>query len=152
MDRTPLIRPIAPEKDFGKGPDVLWLRGDAPAFVVEAKSRKKSENALTKKDLGQLLTSVEWFKDAHPGHASIPVSVHPNALASKSIVAKSARALTYTGLAKIIAALKALLTDAATVVGTEEAVASRLAALLPRSAVNPTALAQLLEPFEEAEQ
>jgi hypothetical protein len=98
-----------PESKRGKGPDVLWLLPGNTGIVFEAKSRKKQANPLTKDNLGQLLTSVEWFKEAYPGWTTVPVSVHPNTHATKSIVTGPALALTYTSLQQMIADAKALL-------------------------------------------
>ena len=46
-----------PEKETGRGPDVLWLC-DGIGFCIEAKSEKQS--TIFKADAEQLLLSVEW--------------------------------------------------------------------------------------------
>ena len=50
----------------GEGPDVLWLLPSKVGIVIEAKSRKKEKNALTKEDHGQLLVAAEWFAANYP--------------------------------------------------------------------------------------
>jgi len=48
-----------PERDCGRGPDVLW-QFDEKAFVIELKSEKKA--ALSKSDAGQLQQSLHWCR------------------------------------------------------------------------------------------
>lgn len=48
-----------PEKEFGEGPDDLWLWPEH-SFVIEAKTRK--EATLSRQDGGQMLRSLEWFR------------------------------------------------------------------------------------------
>lgn len=52
-----------PEKEYGEGPDDLWIWGD-DSFVIEA----KTGNTVThhKKDAGQLLLSLQWFDRSFP--------------------------------------------------------------------------------------
>lgn len=52
-----------PEKEYGEGPDDLWLWGDE-SFVIEAKTG--NEDGLHKKDAGQLLLSLKWFETSYP--------------------------------------------------------------------------------------
>ncbi len=62
-----------PEKEYGNGPDCLWLWGRY-AFVIEAKTQ--NENTLHKKDSGQLANSIEWFKKTYPDiYTIIPLTV-----------------------------------------------------------------------------
>lgn len=49
-----------PEKEFGRGPDVLWLFDDV-ALVIEVKSEKVSP--LSKGDAGQLQQSLLWVRE-----------------------------------------------------------------------------------------
>lgn len=85
----------------GKGPDVLWLLPNQNAFVIEAKSRKKKKNALTKDEHGQLLVASEWFTQNYKNYSHIRVSVHPENKATKAAVAGASHALTY-GLIEIL--------------------------------------------------
>jgi hypothetical protein len=52
-----------PEKEYGEGPDDLWLWPDV-SLVIEAKNQ--NQNTLHKDDAGQLLISLEWFKKKYP--------------------------------------------------------------------------------------
>jgi hypothetical protein len=51
-----------PEKEYGEGPDDLWLWPDVSA-VIEAKTG--NEETLHKKDAGQLLLSLQWFTNSY---------------------------------------------------------------------------------------
>lgn len=64
-DLAPLIGAIGsrPESEYGEGPDDLWLWPPA-YFVIEAKN--ENEESLHKKDAGQLLLSIAWFKKNYP--------------------------------------------------------------------------------------
>jgi replicative superfamily II helicase len=96
--------------DNGEGPDILWLLPGNIGLVIEAKSRKKMKNALTKEDHGQLLVAAEWFAKHYPTYQCIRVSVHPENTATKAAVAGASHALTYFSLAKLIDDCRALLT------------------------------------------
>ncbi|QLE09951.1 DEAD/DEAH box helicase [Pseudoalteromonas shioyasakiensis] len=95
--------------DNGEGPDVLWLLPNNIGLVIEAKSRKKAKNALTKDEHGQLLVAAEWFAKHYPGYKCIRVSVHPENIATKAAVAGASHAFTYINLAKLIDDLRVLL-------------------------------------------
>ena len=94
----------------GEGPDVLWLLPSQVGVVIEAKSRKKAKNALTKGEHGQLLVAAEWFAANYPGYSAVRVSVHPENRATKAAVAGASHALTYDKLAALVADSRALLT------------------------------------------
>eukprot|EP01029_Cantina_marsupialis_P014986 TRINITY_DN328493_c0_g2_i2.p1 TRINITY_DN328493_c0_g2~~TRINITY_DN328493_c0_g2_i2.p1 ORF type:complete len:851 (+),score=94.65 TRINITY_DN328493_c0_g2_i2:2563-5115(+) len=53
-----------PEKEFGNGPDVLWVLSDNHYLIIEAKSRAIHDE-ITRDNIGQLLQSGEWFKKAY---------------------------------------------------------------------------------------
>lgn len=93
----------------GIGPDVLWLLPDAPAWVIEAKSRKNGKNALTKEEHGQLLVAEEWFREHYKGVDCQRVSVHAKSMATKAAAATGSYALTYEKLASLISDARALL-------------------------------------------
>lgn len=95
--------------DKGEGPDLLWLLPGNVGLVIEAKSRKKAKNALTKEDHGQLLVAAEWFSHYYPEYQCIRVSVHPENTATKAAVAGASHALTYLKLAKLIDDARTLL-------------------------------------------
>lgn len=93
----------------GKGPDVLWLLPEKIGFVIEAKSRKKERNALTKGEHGQLLVASEWFAKEYPDYECVRVSVHPHSLANSTAMAEYSYALTYEKLNSLIADTRVLL-------------------------------------------
>ena len=64
---------LRPEKELNEGPDVLWLWPDIGA-VIEAKNEVQS--MLHKKDAGQLLTSIEWFKKNYENRGE-PIPIVP---------------------------------------------------------------------------
>ena len=59
----------------GEGPDVLWLLPGKTEDVIEAKSRKKEKNVLSKDEHGQLLVSAEWFAKNYKGYDCVRVCV-----------------------------------------------------------------------------
>lgn len=94
----------------GEGPDVLWLLPNKVGFVIEAKSRKKEKNALTKGEHGQLLVAGEWFAKNYPEYECVRISVHPQNRATKAAVAGASYALTYEKLSCLISDARSLLT------------------------------------------
>jgi hypothetical protein len=97
-----------PERYGYPGCDVLWLLPGKIGCVFEAKSRK-GKNAFSKKDHGQLLVAVEWFKGAYPEYRPIQVSMHPINKATKNSVSSGAKALTYPKLQELIGDSRAFL-------------------------------------------
>lgn len=93
----------------GEGPDVLWLLPQKVGLVIEAKSRKKPKNSLTKEEHGQLLVAAEWFAKNYPGYQGVRVSVHPGNTATKAAVAGASYALTYENLSSLIADARVVL-------------------------------------------
>lgn len=94
----------------GEGPDVLWLLPQRVGLVIEAKSRKKEKNALTKDEHGQLLVAAEWFASKYKGYRCVRVCVHPRNRATKAAVAGASHALTYEKLAALVSDARVLLT------------------------------------------
>ena len=97
--------------DNGVGPDVLWLLPNNIGFVIEAKSRKKEHNALTKEEHGQLLVADEWFHSNYPGYSSIRISVHPKNQATKAASASDSYALTYEKLNVLVSDARIVLSN-----------------------------------------
>ncbi|WP_017474339.1 DEAD/DEAH box helicase [Bacillus licheniformis] len=95
----------------GEGPDVLWLLPERVGFVIEAKSRKKEKNALTKEQHGQLLVAAEWFAKEYPEYKCVRVSVHPKNQATRSAVAGASHALTYEKLMSLVADARTFLSS-----------------------------------------
>ena len=67
-----------PEKDTGKGPDVLWVTGSATFVVCEAKSGADDGHPVYKKDAQQLSNSMDWFRSQYPGSQVTPLMIHPD--------------------------------------------------------------------------
>lgn len=62
-----------PEKEYGEGPDDLWLWPEI-SVVIEVKN--ESKETLHKKDAGQLLLSLQWFNKNYPARdKGIPMIV-----------------------------------------------------------------------------
>jgi replicative superfamily II helicase len=58
-----------PEKEFGDGPDGLWVLTDGHFLILEAKSSTIHAN-ISKSDAEQLLSSETWFKNRYGEAAS----------------------------------------------------------------------------------
>ena len=66
-----------PEKEFGRGPDVLWEVGEMTYFVIECKNGVTSDNPINKHDCNQLNGSVVWFKELYDNTCScLPILIH----------------------------------------------------------------------------
>lgn len=136
----------------GEGPDVLWLLPNKTGFVIEAKSRKKEKNALTKNEHGQLLVAAEWFKKNYPDYTCIRVGVHPKNQATKSAMAGASHALTYENLGALISDSRALLTNLCESQLSEDDLLIECDKLLSTSSVRFDCIAEkYLRLFEEIE-
>jgi replicative superfamily II helicase len=98
-----------PERDFGKGPDVLWILDRDTAWVIEVKSRKESDKALTKEEHGQLLESFGWFQQEYPGTSGHKVVVHPNVYVSRAVTATGSNVLSLDKLSVLITRTRELM-------------------------------------------
>jgi replicative superfamily II helicase len=135
----------------GEGPDVLWLLPSRVGIVIEAKSRKKEKNALTKEEHGQLLVAAEWFKRHYKNYNCIRVSVHAKNLATKAAVAGASHALTYEKLAALISDARALLAALCESQLSNTELVAECSHLLARSPVNANSLVnRYLMSFEES--
>lgn len=136
----------------GEGPDVLWLLPDKVGLVIEAKSRKKAKNALTKEEHGQLLVASEWFAKNYKGYRGVRVSVHPQNKATKAAVAGASHALTYEKLAALVSDARTLLTALceSQLSGTD--LVTECNRLLEKSPLNASRMVEsYLVPFEEVD-
>lgn len=135
----------------GEGPDVLWLLPENVGFIIEAKSRKKQKNALTKDNHGQLLVAQEWFTQNYPGYSAVRVSVHPTNKATKSAAATDSYALTYETLAALISDSRTMLTRLCESQLDDDGLAAECARELDRSCVRADKLVKnyLLKFVEE---
>lgn len=100
-----------PENTGEPGCDVLWLLPGKTGLIIEAKSRKKAKNALTKDQHGQLLVSQLWFTGAYTGYTGIRVSIHPNNVATRASVPIGVKALTIAKLQALIDDTRRLFTE-----------------------------------------
>ena len=136
----------------GEGPDVLWLLPNKTGFVIEAKSRKKEKNALTKEDHGQLLVAEEWFIKNYPGYDCIRVSVHPKNNATKAAVASASHALTYEKISELVDEARIILTKLCESQLSEKDLEVECDRLLCSSNIKFDKIAErYLEPFKEIE-
>lgn len=68
-----------PERDFGRGSDVLWALSPDTFAVIEVKSGA-SGNMIWKKDINQLAGSVNWCKEEYGSQVAVlPTIMHPKA-------------------------------------------------------------------------
>lgn len=72
------VRGQRPEKLLGEGPDNLWALPDGSFLVIECKSNAKSENGISKVDLGQLDQAMTWFDKKYPTTVATPLMIHPH--------------------------------------------------------------------------
>lgn len=134
----------------GEGPDVLWLLPDKIGFVIEAKSRKKSTNPLTKGEHGQLLVASEWFAKNYDGYECVRVSVHPENKATKAAVAHASHALTYKKLAQLASDARVFLEEMCSSQRSGEQLVHQCAQALSSSPIAANQLKKnYLIPFEE---
>lgn len=118
-----------PEREFGEGPDNLWLLKDGRYLVVECKNGSTTKGGISKDDLGQLDQAMTWFKKRYGADMpAVPIIIHPltsigaqaTAPVGLRIIDEARLALLRTGfidLVKMIAA-DAALGDVAKVRGT----------------------------------
>ncbi len=67
-----------PDKEFSKGPDVLWRMGNGHYLVFEAKNQVESNRKrIYKKEAGQLSQHVNWFKHEYQNEEFTPILIHP---------------------------------------------------------------------------
>lgn len=126
----------------GQGPDVLWLLPEKVGFIIEAKSRKREKNALTKENHGQLLVAQEWFAHNYPDYTAVRVSVHPTNMATKAAAATDSYALTYETLTSLISDARALLTKLCESQLADDALAAECSRELSQSSLRADRLEQ----------
>ena len=72
-----------PDKEFGTGPDVLWIDEDRRSICMEAKTNKEPDSEYYKHDVAQLHDHIQWTHDNHQVSVVIPVFVGPRLPVSK---------------------------------------------------------------------
>lgn len=116
-----------PERDYGRGSDVLWMTGTLAYSVIEAKSGATG-SVIWKKDINQLAGSENWAQGEYGTDAQIvAVMMHPSHIVERSGTPPlGARVLNAEKLIELKAAATAFATalaqadgyrDAATVAG-----------------------------------
>ena len=125
-----------PESQFREGPDVLWLSGKSRAFVIECKHRKDLNNALTKDEYGQFLTSMAWAKEKYSGRELVGFIVHLNLKATKQSAAHSANALTLERLGGLIGAARQFYTELCSSVASAKGLEKECAELVKKYALS----------------
>lgn len=66
-----------PERDFGRGPDVLWSIGSQLFFVIECKNGAVVDT-IDKHNCNQLTGSMTWFESKYGETCSaVPLMIHP---------------------------------------------------------------------------
>ncbi len=93
-----------PENDFNRGPDNLWLVGQA-ALNIEAKNQvQTTATTISKDDIEQIAQSVAWTRRLHPDRSKVvPLMAHPAARAAKdAIPPEGMRVFTPTALAELL--------------------------------------------------
>lgn len=140
-----------PEQSDPKGPDVLWLLNDKVGLVIEAKSRKKPGNALTREQHGQLLHAAEWFQSKYPALQCVRASVHPNAVVSRSTVPGDTKALTFNKLSQFTTDARVFLDALCQAQLEDEQLVLRCQQMLAKSKLTPQALVrEYLIPFRDS--
>ena len=66
-----------PDKELGKGPDVLWVGESGYAVCIEAKTEKQTLSPYSKDYVGQMHNHVQWVKDNYDVSEIIPAFVGP---------------------------------------------------------------------------
>lgn len=94
-----------PEKEYGEGPDDLWLWPEI-SLVIEAKNKNKE--SLHKKDAGQLLLSLQWFRNTYPTRKDpVPIIVAKVVVSDrKSSFPKNTRVITPENMNNLLNALE----------------------------------------------
>jgi len=103
-----------PERDVGKGPDVLWLLGEHEYLVIECKSGSE-QDVIFKSDMSQLSHSMDWFSEAYDAaNEATPVLIHPSrTLDSKASSRPNTRILTFLKLGELRDAVRTFATAVA---------------------------------------
>lgn len=67
-----------PEREFGEGPDNLWLLRDGRYLVIECKNGSTTKDGISKSDLGQLDQAMTWFRKRYGADMPVvPMIIHP---------------------------------------------------------------------------
>lgn len=74
-----------PDKEYGTGPDIMWLSAaENVALCFDAKTGKKDTSIYRKEDLGQLADHVQWVRDNTDAATIIPGFIGPEVAAGSA--------------------------------------------------------------------
>ena len=135
------FRAQRPERDFGKGPDVLWATGDNRYFIIECKNGAVGSAEVAKRYVDQLAGSMNWFNEQYPDAAGTPLMVHPKRQLDRTATPPGGmRVLTETCLDS----LKESVINLATALAVDEVRSdvSRIKPLLSQYAFRPNAFCE----------
>jgi hypothetical protein len=98
-----------PERDTGRGPDVLWSLGDLKYLIIECKSGSEAVS-IPRREAEQLVNSCLWFENEYDSSCNaIGVLVHPaRILDSGAYVNSGSRIITFDSLASLREAVREL--------------------------------------------
>ena len=140
-----------PELMHGVGPDVLWRTDAAFDFVIEAKSKKKDDNPLYKKDHAQLLEAENWFKATYPERNSVRVSALPKAIADDKATTTGSYALRLGKITELVGELRNVLNQLVLGPSEPDALRERCEAALQEANLKPKAIQEtFMDAFEKA--
>lgn len=118
-----------PERDFGRGPDVLWSIGNQQFLVIECKNGAVVDT-IDKHNCNQLTGSMTWFQGKYGDTCNaVPLMIHPAVVPEyAATMHPEARIMTAEKLAGLRAALHAFAVALASKprFGTEAEVAAAL--------------------------
>jgi len=136
------FRSERPDRVYKLGPDVLWLFTENLGLVIEVKSRKDKDNALDRKQHGQLLNAVEWFKQSYPNYDYLRILAHPNDLATRSTVTNQTQVLTFKNLNRLVCNTRKLLNSLCESAIDDEDLVIRCEQYLASSTLKPKSLVE----------
>ena len=104
-----------PERNTGRGPDVLWSLGNQSYLVIECKSGSEQAE-IAKTDMAQLSQATDWFEETYDQTSkAVPILIHPSHwLEHKASARSGTRILTFEKLTQLLSALDTLATAVAT--------------------------------------
>lgn len=138
-----------PERDLGKGPDVLWMIDATTALILSAKSQKDPANPLTKDEHGQLLEAAQWFQQEYPKVKGYRVVVHPNNWVTGGVTPEGSCVLTLGKLNTLINNARELFNDLCGLPLTESTLLAKCEKRLTELNLTPDKLTKaFLEPFK----
>jgi hypothetical protein len=91
-----------PEREFGNGPDVMWLLGKLQYLVIECKSAATAIE-IPRHDAAQLSHSIDWFRATYDDSCeATPVLIHPSrTLHRRAQMRAGAQIITFDRLEKL---------------------------------------------------